>query len=119
LLTGDIEAISEWILIRQPELVASDVVLVPHHGSKSSSTSEFVNAVKPKLAIASLAKNNQWGMPAKSVKAAYQEANAHWLDTGDKGQVSVFISQNNWYFETKRGDTFEPWYRQMLRKGVE
>lgn len=119
LLTGDIEAISEWILVRQPELLASDVVLVPHHGSKTSSVSEFVNAVQPKLAIASLAKNNQWGMPADSVKAAYQAVNAHWLDTGDKGQVSVFIRQDNWYFETKRSDTFEPWYRQMLRKGVE
>ncbi|MGR5235397.1 DNA internalization-related competence protein ComEC/Rec2 [Vibrio alfacsensis] len=119
LLTGDIEAISEWMLIRQPNLLVSDVMLVPHHGSKSSSISEFVKVAQPKLAIASLAKSNQWGMPAESVKSAYQEVNADWLDTGEKGQVSVFIRQDNWYFETKRSETFEPWYRQMLRKGVE
>ncbi len=37
LFTGDIETISEWILLREPEKLKSDVMLVPHHGSKSSS----------------------------------------------------------------------------------
>ncbi|WP_221071264.1 DNA internalization-related competence protein ComEC/Rec2 [Vibrio alfacsensis] len=119
LLTGDIEAISEWLLTRQAEKINSDVMLVPHHGSKSSSNPKFIHAVNPTLAIASLAKNNQWGMPAESVKAAYQSASVEWLDTGHDGQISVFINQDNWYFDTKRRESFEPWYRQMLRKGVE
>ncbi len=119
LLTGDIEAISEWILVREPEKLESDVMLVPHHGSKSSSNPKFVKAVSPQLAIASLAKANQWGMPAEKVIHAYEKANSHWLDTGTSGQVSVFIDQDNWHFETKRSETIEPWYRQMLRKGVE
>ncbi|WP_061035608.1 MULTISPECIES: DNA internalization-related competence protein ComEC/Rec2 [Vibrio] len=119
LLTGDIEAISEWILMREPEKLESDVMLVPHHGSKSSSNPKFVQAVSPKLAIASLAKSNQWGMPAENVVSAYEESKALWLDTGSDGQVSVFIEQDNWHFEVKRSETFDPWYRQMLRKGVE
>ncbi|MCC4224387.1 DNA internalization-related competence protein ComEC/Rec2 [Vibrio campbellii] len=119
LLTGDIEAVSEWILMREPNKLESDVMLVPHHGSKSSSNPKFVQIVSPTLAIASLAKSNQWGMPAENVLSAYQEANAYWLDTGNHGQVSLFIERDNWYFEAKRSETFEPWYRQMLRKGVE
>ncbi|YCO02766.1 DNA internalization-related competence protein ComEC/Rec2 [Vibrio sp. VNB-15] len=119
LLTGDIEAISEWILLREPSKLKSHIMLVPHHGSKSSSNPKFVHAVSPELAIASLAKSNQWGMPAASVRLAYQAANSQWLDTGSHGQVTVFIERDNWHFETKRSETIEPWYRQMLRKGVE
>ena len=119
LFTGDIETISEWILLREPEKLKSDVMLVPHHGSKSSSNPRFIEAVNPSVAVASLAKNNQWGMPAESVVAAYRHLGITWLDTGEYGQVSFFIHRDNWHSETKRSDTFEPWYRQMLRKGVE
>ncbi len=119
LLTGDIEAISEWILIREPEKLLSEIMLVPHHGSKSSSNPQFIEAVSPRLAIASLAKENQWGMPAKSVVASYQKAGSDWLDTGTHGQVTLRVIDGKWDFSTKRSDTFEPWYRQMLRKGVE
>ncbi|PFG45877.1 competence protein ComEC [Vibrio sp. ES.051] len=119
LLTGDIEAISEWILLREPEKLASDVMIVPHHGSKSSSNPRFLESVSPSVAVASLAKNNQWGMPAETVVSSYRRRGVTWLDTGQHGQVSFLVNHNNWRFETKRGDTFEPWYRQMLRKGVE
>ncbi len=73
------------------------------------------------MAVASLAKNNQWGgMPAEHVVAAYRKLDITWLDTGGEyGQVSFSIHRDNWRSETKRSDTFEPWYRQMLRKGVE
>ncbi|HHX8491595.1 TPA: DNA internalization-related competence protein ComEC/Rec2 [Vibrio diabolicus] len=119
LFTGDIETISEWILLREPEKLKSDVMLVPHHGSKSSSNPRFIEAVNPSVAVASLAKNNQWGMPAEHVVAAYRKLDITWLDTGEYGQVSFSIHRDNWRSETKRSDTFEPWYRQMLRKGVE
>ncbi|CAE6910561.1 DNA internalization-related competence protein ComEC/Rec2 [Vibrio sp. B1FLJ16] len=119
LLTGDIEAISEWILLREPEKLRSELILVPHHGSKSSSNPRFIEAISPAIAIASLAKDNQWGMPAKSVVSSYQNAGALWLDTGESGQVTFKVSEGKWYFSTKRSDTFGPWYRQMLRKGVE
>ncbi|MDF4907618.1 DNA internalization-related competence protein ComEC/Rec2, partial [Vibrio parahaemolyticus] len=76
-------------------------------------------AVSPSVAVASLAKNNRWGMPAENVVASYRKLGVTWLDTGEGGQVSFFIHRDNWRSETKRSDTFEPWYRQMLRKGVE
>nr|WP_321279770.1 DNA internalization-related competence protein ComEC/Rec2 [uncultured Vibrio sp.] len=119
LFTGDIESISEWILLRDPEKLRSDVMLVPHHGSKTSSNPRFINAVDPILAIASLAKNNQWGMPAETVVTSYRNAGALWLDTGDSGQITIRVKKDKWDFEKKRSDTFEPWYRQMVRKGVE
>ena len=61
LLTGDIELVSEWLLSREGERLESDVMLVPHHGSDTSSITRFLEAVSPQVAIASLAKGNQWG----------------------------------------------------------
>ena len=58
-------------------------------------------------------------MPAPSVVAAYKENGSTWLDTGEKGQVSIRVDKENWVLKTKRSNTFEPWYRQMVRKGVE
>lgn len=119
LFTGDIEAISEWILLREPEKLRSDVMLVPHHGSKTSSNPMFINVVEPSLAIASTAKLNQWGMPAPEVVQAYTDSGVSWLDTGSVGQITILLDGNNWRFESKRRETIEPWYRQMLRNRVE
>ncbi|HCH6143215.1 TPA: DNA internalization-related competence protein ComEC/Rec2, partial [Vibrio parahaemolyticus] len=119
LFTGDIEAISEWILLREPEKLRSDVMLVPHHGSKTSSNPMFINVVEPSLAIASTAKLNQWGMPAPEVVQTYTDSGVSWLDTGSDGQITILLDGNNWRFESKRRETIEPWYRQMLRNRVE
>uniref|UniRef100_UPI000C842A65 DNA internalization-related competence protein ComEC/Rec2 n=1 Tax=Vibrio splendidus TaxID=29497 RepID=UPI000C842A65 len=119
LLTGDIELVSEWLLARDGEQLRSDVMLVPHHGSNSSSIKPFIEAVSPQLAIASLAKGNQWGMPSKSVIERYHETGSAWLDTGESGQITITISQEGWKYHTIREQQGRQWYRQMLRKGVE
>ncbi|PTP43888.1 DNA internalization-related competence protein ComEC/Rec2 [Vibrio splendidus] len=119
LLTGDIERVSEWLLAREGQRLKSDVMLVPHHGSNSSSIKLFIEAVSPQLAIASLAKGNQWGMPSKSVIERYHETGSAWLDTGESGQITITISKEGWKYHTIREQQGRQWYRQMLRKGVE
>ncbi|MEZ9453722.1 DNA internalization-related competence protein ComEC/Rec2 [Vibrio splendidus] len=119
LLTGDIERVSEWLLAREGRRLKSDVMLVPHHGSNSSSIKPFIEAVSPQLAIASLAKGNQWGMPSKSVIERYHETGSAWLDTGESGQITITISKEGWKYHTIREQQGRQWYRQMLRKGVE
>ncbi|SBT12152.1 DNA internalization-related competence protein ComEC/Rec2 [Vibrio celticus] len=119
LLTGDIELVSEWLLAREGEQLRSDVMLVPHHGSDSSSIKSFIEAVSPQLAIASLAKGNQWGMPNESVIERYQEAGSTWLDTGESGQITITLSKEGWQYHAIREQQGGQWYRQMLRKGVE
>jgi len=119
LLTGDIERVSEWLLAREGRRLKSDVMLVPHHGSNSSSIKPFIEAVSPQLAIASLAKGNQWGMPSKSVIERYHKTGGAWLDTGESGQITITISKEGWKYHTIREQQGRQWYRQMLRKGVE
>ncbi|HGF7369397.1 TPA: DNA internalization-related competence protein ComEC/Rec2 [Vibrio cholerae] len=119
LLSGDVTAMGEWLLAHDGAQLQSDVMIVPHHGSKTSSTAEFIAQVNPKLAIASVAKDNRWNLPNPQVVARYQAQQVEWLDTGQAGQISLFFypEQLDWF--TQRSLGWEPWYRQMLRKGVE
>ncbi|BDU43477.1 DNA internalization-related competence protein ComEC/Rec2 [Vibrio nigripulchritudo] len=119
LLTGDIDAISEYLLANEGAKLKSDVIIVPHHGSSTSSKSKFVQYVSPDLAIASLAKGNRWNLPALTVLNAYNEVGAKWLDTGEQGQISILFDENHWYVQSVRQEQSARWYRQIVRKGVE
>ncbi|CSA00299.1 Rec2-like protein [Vibrio cholerae] len=66
-----------------------------------------------------MAKDNRWNLPNPQVVARYQAQQVEWLDTGHAGQISLFfyLDQLDWF--TQRSLGWQPWYRQMLRKGVE
>lgn len=73
LLTGDIERLQEAALAaRAPELQA-DLLLVPHHGSKTSSSPALLDAVKPRIALVQAGYRNRFGHPAEEVMARYAE----------------------------------------------
>ncbi len=67
LLPGDIESSTENHLLRYHDILGSDVLLIPHHGSASSSGIPFLEAVMPKIAVISTGKNNPHGHPASQV----------------------------------------------------
>ena len=72
LLAADIEAAAERWLIRSGISLAADVLLVPHHGSLTSSTPEFVQAVSPRVAVISVGDRNSYGHPRPEVLARYE-----------------------------------------------
>ncbi len=73
LLTGDLEAAQELRLIRDGVVLKADVLLVPHHGSKTSSTPEFLDAVRPRIAIVQSGYRNRFQHPVPEVTARYIE----------------------------------------------
>jgi len=74
LLTGDIEAEQEQRLVRDlAGALASSVLVVPHHGSKTSSTPTFLDAVAPRVAVVQAGYRNRFGHPAPLVLARYAE----------------------------------------------
>jgi competence protein ComEC len=75
LLTGDIEAAQEIRLTNGSDaaLLRADLLLVPHHGSKTSSTPQLLDAVKPKFALVQAGYRNRFGHPAAPVSARYAE----------------------------------------------
>lgn len=73
LLTGDIERDQEAALIAtDPARLRSDVLVVPHHGSKTSSSGAFLDAVRPDVAIFQAGYRNRYGHPAAEVLARYR-----------------------------------------------
>ncbi|WP_260258712.1 DNA internalization-related competence protein ComEC/Rec2 [Vibrio intestinalis] len=119
LLSGDIESVAEWMLLRSPNLLDVDVLLVPHHGSRTSSSMAFIKAVSPQIAIASSAFQGRWMLPSEYVVQRYVDSGAIWYDTGQSGQVSLLYRGKNRQVTTMRALKGGAWYRQMLRKRVE
>lgn len=96
LFTGDIEAAGERALLaRTPAaMLAATVLKAPHHGSRTSSSSAFIAAVRPQVAILSLGYRNHFGFPAPEIVARYLEAGARVFRTDRSGAVSVDFGQD-------------------------
>ncbi len=73
LLVADIEAAQEAILVADGAPLQADVLLVPHHGSKTSSTPAFLDAVQPRIAISQSGYRNRFNHPAPEVAQRYAE----------------------------------------------
>jgi competence protein ComEC len=73
LLVGDIEQPQEDALVAANAPLKADLLLVPHHGSKTSSSSLFLNAVQPHQAWVQSGYRNRYGHPAHEVMQRYQE----------------------------------------------
>ncbi len=89
LLTGDIERDVESQLVAENAPLGSDVLKVPHHGSKTSSTQPFLQAVRPKLAVVSVGQYNPFGHPAPSIVERYEQDGVRLLRTDRDGAIAV------------------------------
>ncbi|MFT5789975.1 MAG: competence protein ComEC [Shewanella sp.] len=116
LLTGDIEHEAEQKLIHHKG-IASSVMTAPHHGSRTSSSERFINAVSPTLVLFPAGFNNRYGFPKKDVLARYNDLGIDTLVTGELGQVSVVFQSNSTNFYTYRSDFAPFWYNQVFRFG--
>src|SRR3989454_2170997 len=89
LLTGDIGKAVEPALASAIPRAALRVVKVPHHGSLTSSTPEFVRALAPRVAVVSVGRGNHFGHPAPDVLRRYREAGAEIFRTDQDGAVTL------------------------------
>jgi competence protein ComEC len=88
LLVGDIEKAQESRLVAEvPTLLAADVLLVPHHGSKTSSTPAFIDAVRPRFALVQAGYRNRFGHPAPPVAQRYDERQVTLVDSAHCGAM--------------------------------
>jgi competence protein ComEC len=95
LLTGDIEAAAEsWLVKTYGEELKADVLVAPHHGSKTSSTTEFLQTVQPDYVLIPAGYRNQFGHPHKDVLARYRQIDTKWLTSADGGAITVNTENN-------------------------
>jgi competence protein ComEC len=94
LITGDIERPVEEELVRAGTLPVVDAVIVPHHGSRTSSTPSFVRALSPATAIVSTGYGNRWGFPKKEVVDRWQAVGAVVLTTATSGAIGIRLCED-------------------------
>src|SRR5690606_7113951 len=73
LLVGDIEAAQEQALVARGAALKADLLLVPHHGSKTSSSAAFLDAVSPRTALVQAGYRNRFGHPAADIVQRYRD----------------------------------------------
>jgi competence protein ComEC len=90
LFTGDIEKDAELALVgAYPAVLKSDIMKSAHHGSKTSSTEEFMDAVDPKIVVIPVGEDNPFHMPSKVVLKRLFERNIRVLRTDRDGAISI------------------------------
>lgn len=103
LLTGDIEKEAERDLINiDPEKLKSDVMTVPHHGSKTSSTPDFIAVVQPSVSVSTTGYLNRFGHPKPVIVERYEATNSMMYRSDYDGALEVsFVSNLNHKNEIK------------------
>jgi len=92
LLTGDIESPVEADLVRQKAPISAEILLAPHHGSRTSSSLPFVQRVHPRYVIMSVGYHNRYRLPASSVQQRYKMLGAQILRTDELGAIQFLCS---------------------------
>lgn len=96
LLTGDVEQERELDLLKQikPLLKKIDVLIVPHHGSKTSSSEALLNFSAAQYGVVSAGYLSRYGHPHSSVVERYQQHNVTLFNTAQEGGVTITIGKN-------------------------
>ncbi|HEU4708214.1 MAG TPA: ComEC/Rec2 family competence protein, partial [Methylophilaceae bacterium] len=89
LLPGDIERKAERELVKTDAGLAADVLIVPHHGSKTSSTPEFIQRVNPQMTIFTVGYRNRFGHPKPMILARYQDIGSRIYRSDSDGALLI------------------------------
>ncbi|KAB0874807.1 ComEC family protein [Cronobacter muytjensii] len=120
LLTGDIEAPAELAMLKkQWRQLQADIIQVPHHGSRTSSTPTLLSVVNGKAALASVSRYNAWRLPSTTIIRRYKTHRYQWCDTAHAGQISVSFSPGQWQIEGFREQILPRWYHQWFGSPAE
>ncbi len=96
LFTGDIEQIAEEQIASiygKSNILNSTVLKVAHHGSKTSSTNDFLKAVKPQIALIGVGKNNTFGHPNKEVLEKIKSMGTKICRTDKEGEIIIKVNK--------------------------
>jgi competence protein ComEC len=112
LLVGDIEAAQESRLVESSAPIKADLLLVPHHGSKTSSTPEFLDAVQPRIAIGQAGYRNRFNHPAPEVAQRYTERGIQFI-TSPRCGAATWRSDQALALACQREKNKRYWHHQI------
>jgi competence protein ComEC len=92
LLTGDVENAAEAEMLEAGVLGGTDIVVMPHHGSRTSSSERFVQAVSARWSLCPAGWRNRWGFPKRDVVERWQAGGARVLETATTGAIEFSLA---------------------------
>lgn len=96
LLPADIERQTEaWLVTEQSTALRSNVLVAPHHGSRTSSSPAFLQAVSPELIAIPVGYRNRFHFPHREVLDRYRQLGIPWLSSGDSGAIDIRAEAGN------------------------
>ena len=98
LFMGDASTTTEKEIVKEYDLAKIDILKVGHHGSKTSSSKEFIDTINPKYSIISVGKNNKFGHPNKEVLDNLDKSKIY--STDKDGSIMFKIKNNKLKIET-------------------
>ncbi len=111
LLTGDIEWQAEKMLLKNArEKIQADILLVPHHGSRTSSSNEFISAVAPKYAFFPAGYGNRFGLPKQAIISRYDAHGVESRVSYKTGELSVELNAEGLIIEQFRSKNRRLWH---------
>ena len=114
LLAADIEKDSEWRLLKQhEEELPATILVVPHHGSKTSSVNAFVAAVHPRYAVFTVGYRNRFGHPREEVVERYRAIGSELLRSDKDGAIVVEMDTQNISVERYRKSHARYWQQAV------
>jgi competence protein ComEC len=99
LLSGDAGTAVEEMLISSGSVLQSDVLKLGHHGSKTSTSAQFLDAVSPQYAIVSAGRENSYGHPHQEVLDIVLDKNIAVLSTAEEGSITIYSNGEKFWFE--------------------
>ncbi|EIJ36168.1 DNA internalization-related competence protein ComEC/Rec2 [Thiothrix nivea] len=115
LLAADIERPAEQWLVKQDADLRADVLLLPHHGSKTSSSPAFIKTVSPQLGIVTSGYLNRFHHPHPSVVRRYEAYDVKLLDTVESGELRLDfpVTDAPWRLREWRKAQLHVWNRSL------
>lgn len=100
LFTGDIEEIAEKEIVsiyENTDILRSAILKIAHHGSKTSTTEEFLKLVDPRIALIGVGKNNLFGHPSDEIIKRLEEINVKVYRTDLNGEIEIIVNNKGNY----------------------
>ena len=112
MLAGDIEQPQEARLVASGVKLDATLLLVPHHGSKTSSSAAFLDAVRPQIALVQTGYRNRFGHPAGPVLARYAERQIELVDSPRCG-AATWVSSQPKAVQCHRLEALRYWHHRL------
>ncbi len=97
-MMADLSIQKETAIMKTGLINTVDVLKVGHHGSKTSSSREFVLQIRPEISLISCGKNNRFGHPHNEILQLFEDLGIKTVRTDENGEVEVVLQKNGVFF---------------------